>query len=414
MNLLRVTSFYHRYVIDFYNKHLGLGDKSFDEQKAALDYDAFGWADYWSYALTPLGYHVMEVVTNVEPLQRAWARENSLSDPAGIDIKQITLAQAKKFKPEILLFEDGNEDLLKQIRSEVPSLRLVIGWVGSAITQENVLQHVDLVLSCAPESVEYLKKAGYSTKQLHHGFDPRINNRLREMPKYIDFSFVGQLIQDTLFHLHRVYLLEQIVSQIPLEIFSPSANIDWKDYIKTLLKIAVYESVKATMAIGFPESVLKSFPIVREATRWTSRPILPVNKKLRPFMKPSVFGLDMFQVLRNSKITLNIHADSSFFYASNMRLFEATGVGTCLLTDWKVNLHELFEPDKEVVVYKSADECVEKVKWLLRYPKKLEEIAFAGQTRTMKDHTYAQRGWQFDEIIKKALRQKTKDFKCDL
>lgn len=405
MNLLKITSFYRRYVIDFYNKRLGLADKPFVEQKATLDYDAFGWADYWSHALIPLGYNVLEVAVNVEPMQRAWARDNSIPNPAGIDLKEIALAQAKRFKPEILLFEDDNEDLLKQIISEVPSLRLVIGWVGSAITQANILRHVDLILSCAPESVEYFKKAGYSAEQLHHGFDPRINVRLKEVLKHIDFSFVGQLIRGTQYHLLREHLLEQIVSQVRIEIFSPSANTDWKNYVKALLKVAVYEGMKATRAIGFSESALRSFPIVGEAAHWISRPVLPINKKLQPFLKPAVFGLDMFQILRDSKITLNIHANSSPFYASNMRLFETTGVGTCLITDWKANLHELFEPDKEVVIYKSADECVEKVKWLFEHSKKREEIALAGQTRTLKNHTYSQRGLQLDDIIKKVLKR---------
>ena len=51
--------------------------QSFAEQKEALDYAALGWADYWSHALTPLGYNVFDVSYNVENLQRAWAREHS-------------------------------------------------------------------------------------------------------------------------------------------------------------------------------------------------------------------------------------------------------------------------------------------------------------------------------------------------
>ena len=43
-----------------------------------------------------------------------------------------------------------------------------------------------------------------------------------------------------------------------------------------------------------------------------------------------------------------------------MRLFEATGSGACLVTDWKENLGELFEPDVEVVTYRSVAECVKK------------------------------------------------------
>jgi spore maturation protein CgeB len=129
-------------------------------------------------------------------------------------------------------------------------------------------------------------------------------------------------------------------------------------------------------------------------------------KFLRRFIKAPVYGLEMFQVINDSKINLNIHADSSPLFASNMRLFEATGVGTCLLTDWKQNIHELFIPDKEIVVYKTADECVEKAKWLLEHPIEREKIASAGNLRTLKEHTYSNRAMQFDEILRTSLKSR--------
>jgi spore maturation protein CgeB len=75
-------------------------------------------------------------------------------------------------------------------------------------------------------------------------------------------------------------------------------------------------------------------------------------------------------------------------------------VGACLLTDWKNNLKELFVPEQEVVTYKSVDECVEKVKWLLGHPQERQMIARAGQARTLKDHTFTHRAVQLDKIIK--------------
>jgi spore maturation protein CgeB len=84
-------------------------------------------------------------------------------------------------------------------------------------------------------------------------------------------------------------------------------------------------------------------------------------------------------------------------------MFEATGVGTCLLTDWKEHIADLFEPDEEVVTYKSAEECIEKAKWLLENPAERERIAKAGQKRTLRDHTFENRVELFDAIIKKQL-----------
>jgi spore maturation protein CgeB len=64
----------------------------------------------------------------------------------------------------------------------------------------------------------------------------------------------------------------------------------------------------------------------------------------------------------------------------------------------------LFEPDKEVVTYKNAEECVEKVKWLLAHPYEREQIAKAGHARVIKDYTYAERAFQLNEIIRKLLK----------
>jgi spore maturation protein CgeB len=86
-----------------------------------------------------------------------------------------------------------------------------------------------------------------------------------------------------------------------------------------------------------------------------------------------------------------------------MRLFEATGVGTCLLTDWTENLGELFEPEREVATFRDAKECVERIRWLLAHPEEREAIARAGQARTLRDHTYRHRAAGLDLLVRQAL-----------
>lgn len=118
---------------------------------------------------------------------------------------------------------------------------------------------------------------------------------------------------------------------------------------------------------------------------------------------PALFSLSMYQKLRESQITLNTHIDTSAQYASNMRLYEATGVGTCLLTDWKQNLHEVFEPDVEVVTYRSAEEAIEKFRYLLAHDDERRKIATAGQCRTLRSHTFDVRAQQLHRLIQKTL-----------
>jgi spore maturation protein CgeB len=99
----------------------------------------------------------------------------------------------------------------------------------------------------------------------------------------------------------------------------------------------------------------------------------------------------MYQVLRRSRITLNSHIDLAGREAGNMRLFEATGVGAFLLTDFKDNLDTLFTPDREVAVWRSIDDCLHAIDRYLVDESTRAEIARAGQARTLAQHTYRHR-----------------------
>jgi spore maturation protein CgeB len=144
-------------------------------------------------------------------------------------------------------------------------------------------------------------------------------------------------------------------------------------------------------------------PLINRVANWSSQPLCPVNPALKPVIKSPVYGLEMFQVLHDSHVVLNAHADSSPQYVSNMRLFETTGVGTCMLVDWKENLADLFDVDKEVVAYRSVGECLEKVQWLSEHPEEGAAIAIAGQKRTLAEHTFSHRAPHLNRLIKNLL-----------
>jgi spore maturation protein CgeB len=72
-------------------------------------------------------------------------------------------------------------------------------------------------------------------------------------------------------------------------------------------------------------------------------------------------------------------------------MFEATGTGTCLLTDSKDNISVLFNPDDEVVTYSSDEECIEKLVYFINNPKITKEIGHRGQKRTLSEHSLSLR-----------------------
>jgi spore maturation protein CgeB len=82
-------------------------------------------------------------------------------------------------------------------------------------------------------------------------------------------------------------------------------------------------------------------------------------------------------------------------------MFEATGMGACLLNDNGNNLNDIFEVDREIVTYKSEEECMEKLDYLIQNPKEAEKIGEAGKKRTLKDHTLQKRCSELSMHIEK-------------
>ena len=223
---------------------------------------------------------------------------------------------------------------------------------------------------------------------MHHAFDPRVLDHINvDRDQDIPFSFVGQLSRSPGFHEERIRQLERIANAMEITIFSPGYGFSRLPRVP-LISDAGYH-------------LARMFTSTRGAGRAVERLIL--SEKLRSSIRPPVFGLAMYQTLQRSQITYNSHIDISSNSASNRRLFECTGVGSCLLTDYKANISDLFEPDREVVTFSSTDECIEKARWLLAHPHERREIARAGQRRTLADHTFTQRASQFDAVIQEVL-----------
>jgi hypothetical protein len=132
-------------------------------------------------------------------------------------------------------------------------------------------------------------------------------------------------------------------------------------------------------------------------------PIIPLRYIFPERFRGTVFGLDMYDVLRRSRVTFNRHINLDVAEVGNMRMFEATGVGACLLTDTGRNMRDFFEPDTEVLTYESVDECIEKYRYVLDHEDARRAIAAAGQRRTLKDHTMNQRCQAIDIIIRQLL-----------
>lgn len=405
MRLLKLGIYHPVYLRDFYEKR---GDdlkiKSYALQHEILTDDCFGSSNFWTNALNKLNYETIDVIANAEFLQKRWARENDFNFNDDRWLFEIAAAQIKSFRPDALLVADYSTftaDFLKKIRSECPSLRLVLGWCGAPFNDLSVIRQWDAALSCVPEMVADFRAEGIRSFHVNHAFAPCVLDKLDlTSPPVVDFAFTGSIVKLNRFHIEREKLLLELVKHTDLQIRSDVKLRSAKSGGKFYAIEKARKAISAANKSGVPASWLKRLPLAKRLKASGTASAQNIDERVARRAKPPVFGVEMFQRLRDSRVVLNNHIDISSASASNMRLFEATGVGTCLLTDWKKNLIELFEPDREVLTYRTADECIEKVRYILEHEDERRVIAAAGQRRTLREHTFENRAAQIDEIIK--------------
>ena len=238
--------------------------------------------------------------------------------------------------------------------------------------------------------IDALQRHGIETELMSHAFEPSILDRVGPTVRDLDFTFVGIISLTSGFHRQRYSYVTTLMEATPLEM--------WGDIIAPANNNK--ENLTSRLSARATRIFERLAPIMREQQSPNHGADDSLHIRLPNRFHESVFGLDNFRVLGRSRLTFNCHIDSAETSAGNARLFEATGMGTCLVTDSKKNLPQLFTPDTEVVTYRTIEECIEKVNYLLRHETERRDIATAGQRRTLRDHTYKRRAEQLDEIIR--------------
>ena len=367
MKILIVDTYYSGFLISFWGGNQELIKSTNYEQIKGLLESRFGTSDYYSYNLKSLGHKVFDIIANDQISQLSWAREQSvqvkgqkiidaLSQIPIINhfvksknwINKIFLSQLTYYRPDVVYLQDLSifkPSTLAQIKKTA----FLVGQIASPLPAKEYLTEFGLILTSFPHYVTKLRKMGINSEYLKIGFESRVVKELGKLKKKYGVSFVGSFTGD---HIEGTRTLEQLAKTVPVHV--------WGRGIESLS----------------PDS------------------------PLRQNYHGEAWGIDMYKIFASSKIVINRHSQAAQKYANNMRLYESTGMGSLLVTDYKENLDELFKLDKEVVCYRNAGELIDKVQYFLTHDKDREKIALAGQKRTLKDHTYAKRMRELITIIK--------------
>jgi spore maturation protein CgeB len=362
MKVIFFCSYYDAYLDAFYKKNPDLSEQSYEQQLSALKHDHFGhWASY-ADEFVKLGTDARLIIPNCKPLQAAWARENSLKYDERNWNFSIPLEQIKKAKPDIFyissMFEYYNS-FLGEIKKYS---RNVFGWINCAVPHGLKLNNISLLLTAVPHFVDNFRKAGIPSERLNAAFDPAILKALGPQEKQdIDFSFIGNL---TRAHGKRISMIKELIEYTGLQFFGSGIGLipDGRNFFQRFFSKSLY---------------------ARRAHE-------------------QVWGLDMYRTLQRSKITFNAHIDISKEFIGNMRMYEATGVGTLLLTDGKKAPQKNFNDD-EVIYYDTIEEAIEMANYYLHHEEERLAIAKKGQQRTLNDYNYENSSRQLLHYFKQYL-----------
>ncbi len=77
--------------------------------------------------------------------------------------------------------------------------------------------------------------------------------------------------------------------------------------------------------------------------------------------------------------------------AVNQRIFDVPACNAFVLTDWREQMDDLFEPQKEIIFYTEPEEIPDLVRHYLAHPQERERITTAARQRVLAEHTWDHR-----------------------
>lgn len=322
-----------------------------------------------------LGHECNEIIYDLELLQKSWANENGIEFGWHSWKIDILMEQIRFYRPEIIYLQNLEPIpfwLLQRSKEIFPFVRKIVAFKGNLPNRIHELKGLDHVFAGHPGIFRDCQKHKISCELFYHCFDAKVlpllaNWELVNEVTTHPFTFIGYSgfggYGDC--HNQRFKILKKLLSETEISIWTSEGS-------------------------NIPNSNLA----------FDSKPLF-VEYPQR--CRKGIFGLPLFSIIKNSDIVFNKHAEICNGTIGNMRLFETTGVGSCLLTDTGSNMGDLFVADEEVVTYGSYEELIEKLRYLTNNESARKAIAKAGQKRTLKDHSLKIRCEQISQTLSRIL-----------
>jgi len=350
--------------------------KSYEELSGILLGKSLFYGDAYIEAFKKEGIRARQIVPQCEYLQLLWAKENRIKFPSewsdhfilrGLSrrlfklpflsveekLLEITTEQIKKARPEIVWVFSGVPVTSDMINEWKRYCEKIVLWYSCPLSSGYPYSSYDAIFSCIEPLVVHFKSQGIKSFLIPHAFDRRILETIKpaanRKPKLIFAGTLGS------FHWERTEFLDKLSRVVEIDYYGPGCD-------------------------G-----------------------IPLDSPLRNNYRGPVWGHSLYSIFAENLIAIHTNIGVAGNYPSAKRLFEATGMGVCLMTPFHKELSSLFKPDREIVAFHDFDDCVVKTRSLLNDPQRALEIGELGQKRTLLEHHYSNRIQLFISYIREQL-----------
>lgn len=378
MKFMQILDFYPAYLTNLHTRYPDLKQQSFLRQQEMLVKDGFYGNHMFAPYLKAFGFDSQFIIANDAHSQKKWMEENGFQtdqlDLMNVEHMYIVAQkQVQVFQPDILFISTPVLFDSHFVRFLTHKPKFVVGWRAAHIGPTVDWTEFDLILSNVNELLDTaIQRGARYVAKFHPGFPNIVLDQLKQLPdltKKRDVSFAGQI---TTQHLKRHEHLKEI-GKWPLGL-DGEFSIDY--FIGTF-----FDQTPLEHAFDLSISVFM-------------------------YNHGGLWGMDMYRMLAESRICFNDLIDIAAGQSGNMRLFETTGVGSFLLTEWTQDLGQFFELGKEIESYQSLPELKEKIYYYLNHPEEREAIAKNGQARCLKDYSMEKRTAELVLILDELTRVK--------
>lgn len=288
--------------------------------------DRFPPANYISPFLNRAGIDTEEFFYDFLPIQKLWQYEFAGSKIKNIRNRkaEVVLSQIRYGQFNVVLFQ-GSPPPIPQaewlsFRRKNRTLEFVIAHLGHPFNPEQ-LQGVDLILCASDELSTYYRNAGFRAETLFHSFPTQLASHAKKFPdRDLEFAFIGSSGFKLDSHQKRLAYLQRL----------PKA-FDCRFYLDH------QENIVLPRAISFSNGGVYEFRL--RASELRKKTLLRIDRTLgtgatnqkfamaaeeSQLRSGAIYGMEMFKILGNTKLTLQIHTTATRS-AGAMRILNQQG-----------------------------------------------------------------------------------------